>query len=319
MPAAARRGRAAATRSSTRWWPAPRSRCMHSETPCRAGRSPPRRQGRHVGSGRRPAGPRPRCRGGAARRPARGRRRRVGARRAAATGDGEALVGVGGRAARPAPAVEVAGLDHVGRRPGEVGRQRDPVGQRHPALAPPRPAGRPTTGRSSRVPTPRSGRRTGTMRSRPCPRRWSPMPPWPCSIEQRRDASSASSAVPARSRPSRTRSMPVRASGCGDGSSTVHSCSLPMATRWALMPCSSPHSQVGRDPRMAGAPGRRGGGTGCAGCRRRRGHRAPRRPGPRPAGGRSSWRTGCARAGTSTANRTSPGTVPGMTSNTWSI
>ena len=66
--------------------------------------------------------------------------------------------------------------------------------------------------------------------------------------------SRASSALAARSRPRRTRSMPSSAGGASRGSSTVLTISLPMATPCSLTPCSAPHSQAGRDSSVAAAP-----------------------------------------------------------------
>jgi hypothetical protein len=67
-------------------------------------------------------------------------------------------------------------------------------------------------------------------------------------------ASSASSAVRPRSRPRRTRSMPIRAGGARWASSTVKINSLPTATRCSFTPCSAPQSQGGRDRRVEKAP-----------------------------------------------------------------
>ena len=49
--------------------------------------------------------------------------------------------------------------------------------------------------------------------------------------------------------------MPRSAGGAALASSTVHTFSLPIATRCSLTPCSKPQSHSGRDPRSAYAPG----------------------------------------------------------------
>ena len=79
-------------------------------------------------------------------------------------------------------------------------------------------------------------------------------PPWPCSSSSEVITSSASSADRPRSRPSRTRSIPVSAAGASRGSSVVKIRSLPIATRCSFTPCSKPHIQAGREPTTAHAP-----------------------------------------------------------------
>src|SRR5262249_13877549 len=78
--------------------------------------------------------------------------------------------------------------------------------------------------------------------------RW-PGPTWPGRSGSTVTAWSASSAVPPRSSPRRTRSMPV--SPVAGSVSRAKTVSLPMATRRSLTPCSRPHSQYGCEPTIA--------------------------------------------------------------------
>ena len=66
--------------------------------------------------------------------------------------------------------------------------------------------------------------------------------------------SRASRGLRARSSPSRTRSMPMRAGAAAPASWVVATRSLPMATPYSLTPCSAPQSQVGQESRVAWAP-----------------------------------------------------------------
>ena len=66
--------------------------------------------------------------------------------------------------------------------------------------------------------------------------------------------STASAAVRARSRPRRTRSMPISAGLAAAASCVVLTRSFPMATPCSLTPCSAPHSQVGQESNVACAP-----------------------------------------------------------------
>ena len=79
-------------------------------------------------------------------------------------------------------------------------------------------------------------------------------PPCPWRSSSAVITSTASSALRARSSPSRTRSMPVSAGGALRGSSIVKIRSFPIATRCSLHPCSKPHIHVGREPTRAYAP-----------------------------------------------------------------
>ena len=71
------------------------------------------------------------------------------------------------------------------------------------------------------------------------------MPPCPHVSRRPVITSTASAAVRARSRPRRTRSMPISAGLAAAASCVVPTRSFPMATPYSLTPCSAPHSQVG--------------------------------------------------------------------------
>ncbi len=72
-------------------------------------------------------------------------------------------------------------------------------------------------------------------------------PPWPWVSISVAITSSASRAVRPRSRPSRTRSMPMRP-GFGSIGSFEKTVSLPIATACSLTPCSKPKTHHGEWP-----------------------------------------------------------------------
>ena len=79
-------------------------------------------------------------------------------------------------------------------------------------------------------------------------------PPCPQDSSSPIITSMASAALRDRSKPSRTRSMPVRAGLARAASWVVPTRSLPMATPYSFTPCSAPQIQVGHESRTACAP-----------------------------------------------------------------
>ena len=94
----------------------------------------------------------------------------------------------------------------------------------------------------------------GTRSRRPPDAAASAMPPCPHVSSSPVITSTASAALRARSRPRRTRSMPISAGVRRGGVVCRATRSLPMATPCSLTPCSAPHSHVGQDRNAACAP-----------------------------------------------------------------
>ena len=98
---------------------------------------------------------------------------------------------------------------------GPVGRERDPVRQRRRRPRRARPDGPPTSDRSTRGSMPRRDRQAGRTRSTPCRRRGRRSRPGRCSsISSDDHLQRLLGPMRPRSRPSRTRSIPVNDPGC---------------------------------------------------------------------------------------------------------